>query len=452
MKLGLKLALGLVTVVVPLTIIFALFQLGAERRALLERSADRSLTRIQERGAKFCDRERFRNSRKRRGMHFVTYDAELRPLAQAAPDFPFSMSAVSSDGPVHRQLWFSEHSGVSAIQTSNPNCPYVAAFWRGAPPRLSASKIIGPTLALALLLLVTGLAIGWPLVRRIRRLTQAVEGASESGYRIEVETDSPDEIGELARAFDAVGQRVTENIDALERRDRTLKEYVANTTHDLALPVTVIQHRLHELRKTLGEDTEARELIDVALEESHYIGALVKNMNVASKLDADAHALQTHACNLNELCERVMNRHKPLAKTKKLKFFVGLPEEPLVAECDSVLVEQALSNLVQNAVQYTPRDGHVSLVLEEHNSSFRIWVKDDGPGIPPELRPRVLERDIRGDAARSRNPEGQGFGLNIARRVCELHGWTLEFEDTQVGLTVLIKGPTHLIENERTDQ
>ena len=102
------------------------------------------------------------------------------------------------------------------------------------------------------------------------------------------------------------------------------------------------------------------------------------------------------------------------------------------------LLEQAVSNVVYNAVRYNRAGGHVAVLLEAAEpAGVRIRVLDDGPGVPPERLARLRERGYRADEARTRNPDGQGLGLHITQRVVDAHGMTLDLHETQGGgLTV----------------
>ncbi len=134
-------------------------------------------------------------------------------------------------------------------------------------------------------------------------------------------------------------------------------------------------------------------------------------------------------------------RHEPVAQRRGIE--VNFAGDPVTAHADSTLLEQALSNLVQNAIQYhdDPEGGHVSVVVEGAQDAFSLRVLDDGPGVSPEFLGKMSDRHARSDAARSRNPGGQGFGLSIATRVCERHGYTLVFENgPDAGLVVTISG------------
>ncbi|MFY0583466.1 sensor histidine kinase [Cystobacter fuscus] len=111
-----------------------------------------------------------------------------------------------------------------------------------------------------------------------------------------------------------------------------------------------------------------------------------------------------------------------------------MPEPPVLVLGDDILIEQAVSNVIYNAVRYNARGGHVAVVLErEPGATFRLRVLDDGPGIPEHELPHILERHVRGDAARTRGPGGHGLGLAIASRVTVLHGWSLKLGRSEYG-------------------
>jgi signal transduction histidine kinase len=114
------------------------------------------------------------------------------------------------------------------------------------------------------------------------------------------------------------------------------------------------------------------------------------------------------------------------------------------AEGDVTLVEQALSNVVHNAVRYNKPGGHVAVILEAKDGRFCVRAFDDGPGVPESELTRIAERSYRSDEARARHPDGLGLGLSIAKDVAERHGFELELKRSEAGgLEVEIRGPTH---------
>jgi signal transduction histidine kinase len=211
------------------------------------------------------------------------------------------------------------------------------------------------------------------------------------------------------------------------------------------IPLTVLQGHLAALQAKLaaGEAIE-RGVVVSAMDEAHYIASILHNLAVVAKLDAGEPQLQRGPVDLNALVARVIGRHRPIARQLRVSLDSAPPDEPLTAQADVTLLEQAVSNLVYNAIRHNKAGGHVAVILEagDDAANFRISVVDDGPGIPAHELARITERGFRGDAARSRAPEGQGLGLHITHRVAALHGFSLTFQASEYGgLHVVLAGP-----------
>lgn len=424
-----KVALWLALMIVPVSFAMAAWRVASEHRSIIERRADRFASRLERHGASRCERHPERWELRRRELVAFAYDTSLSSANPAAPPFPQPfVNELGSDEPVHH--WFfpgGRFMGATLIRRAESGpCALVVVVWgRGDAPPFAVRRAIGQTAALAAILAVLGLLVTFPIVRRIRKLEEAVHRARHEPFTPDL--GGNDEIDSLARAFD-------ETFQAVRQREAALEEYIANTTHDLAIPLTVLQHRLKRLAEGPAGSEDAR----VALEESHYIASLIANMRTAAKLESPEGLDLGGDVNLTQIVERVVQRHAPIAAQKGVELNFAVPNEPLVVRGEPTLVEQALSNLVQNGVQYNTSGGHVSVLLEPtDDGGFELRVIDDGPGIPEALREQVLERGVRADSARTRNEGGQGFGLSIVSRVCRLHDWKLALVG-EPGLTVVI--------------
>ena len=174
------------------------------------------------------------------------------------------------------------------------------------------------------------------------------------------------------------------------------------------------------------------------------MASLVHNLGAAAKLEAGETHVERHPVNLNELVERAIARHRPVAGPRGIEINGAVPEPALWTSGDVTLIEQAVSNAVHNAVRYNRPGGHVAVVLEPADgASFRLRVFDDGPGVPDDQLARLTERRYRADDARTRAPGGQGLGLSIAREVALRHGFALDLRRSEAGgLEVQLFGPT----------
>lgn len=281
-----------------------------------------------------------------------------------------------------------------------------------------------------------------PVIARIRRLTDAVRRSAANGYTLDVaksSRDGADEIGELAAAFDAASHEVRAALTEKELREKALREFVANTTHDVMVPLSVLQGHLTTLRES---GTAESAVVISAMNEAHYLVSLIHNLAVAARLESAEPSLQRSPVDLGALMTRVVARHRPIAKQLEVSLECASPDETIVVAADVTLLEQAVSNVTYNAVRYNRPGGHVAIILEQIDAEgFSLRIMDDGPGIAPEQLSRLVERGYRGDGARSRAPDGQGLGLHIAFRAAELHGYTMTLRASEAGgLEVIFDG------------
>jgi signal transduction histidine kinase len=170
--------------------------------------------------------------------------------------------------------------------------------------------------------------------------------------------------------------------------------------------------------------------------EAHYMASLIHNLALAAKLEAGAPEVVIASLDLNALIERVTLRHQPIARTRDIALAHATPERVLRAQGDVTFIEQAVGNIVGNAVHHAASGGHVAIILRPAGATgFAIEVVDDGDGMTDaELR--------RGNAARTRAPHGRGLGLDIVQRVVQLHAWQLSLASVAPrGLSVVIGGP-----------
>jgi len=378
------------------------------------------------------------------------YDSTGVSLNPQAPRLdPRLWKAVADGAPIaHRETTLEgrpAHEVLVRMPWSPGPCAVVLAQrmepWNGA----RGWPGLGPWLPpLATVLLSVLLAAG-PIVSRLRRLSSEVKRAAGDGYRHPFTTDGADEIGELGRAFLEAGREIRAHLEELEAREKTLRDFLENTTHDVMIPLTVLQGHLASLRQAAQEGRAAGgETISAAMGEAHYIGSLLHNLAAAAKLDSAAPQLQRSRVNLNDLVARVVGRHLPIARQNDVDIERALEETPIWVDADVTLIEQAVSNVVYNAVRHNRPGGHVAVILERSTGSgrFGLRVIDDGPGVPDAEREQLFTRHFRGNAARTRDPGGHGLGLSIASRAVELHGWTLLASKSEFGgLELKFDGP-----------
>ena len=302
-----------------------------------------------------------------------------------------------------------------------------------------------PAEALALVLFsvlaAASLAVG-PVIAKLRRLQVGVRQAAASHYEDSVTVEGRDEVAALAGAFNEAGRLVRTHLMDVQAREQALRVFVANTTHDVAIPLTVLQGHLTELDRELAAAPATREHVRAAMQEAHYMASLLRNLGAATRLDEAGALALLSPVDVSALVECVVTRHRPIARVSGVDLNVAVPDPPLVVSSDPTLLEQALSNLVDNAIRYNHAGGHVAVLLDGKADRFTLSVTDDGPGVTDEELARLTTRWFRGSEARTRRPDGKGLGLAIVAESVARVGLTLTFHRPEsAGLRAEIQGP-----------
>ena len=179
-----------------------------------------------------------------------------------------------------------------------------------------------------------------------------------------------------------------------------------------------------------------------AIREAHFAGSILRNLAAMAKLDTPGWVVDMAPLDLVTLVERVVARHQPPARASGVEIASAVPGAPVIIEADATLLEQALSNLVDNAVRYNRPGGHVGVTLDRAADRFVLRVVDDGPGVTDADMAELGTREFRSEEARSRRPEGQGLGLDIAGGVVRRLAFEMRFLRSPAGgLGVEIRGP-----------
>ena len=222
----------------------------------------------------------------------------------------------------------------------------------------------------------------------------------------------------LARERDENARRLAE----MERREAFRRDFVANVTHEIKTPVTGILAAADMLSDASLPAADRQTLLDLLKRESHRLDALAHDVLDLARLEHERaeDRRSFSAADLADVLDAVRARLQPRADAAGVRLVVDAPS-PLPFVCDAGLLEQALSNLVDNALKYS---GSPDIVLSARVDASRavLAVEDHGAGIPEEHRARIFERFYRVDKDRSRTCGGTGLGLAIVKHIARLHG------------------------------
>jgi signal transduction histidine kinase len=381
------------------------------------------------------------------GARAWAYDADtLRSHNPAAPPLDPDLLAEIPEGGDRAVILRGLVRGGSGIYRSPRGgaCGIVVTTWTA---RVSMRNALEVLLSMAVLAAALAAAFGVvavvrPLTLRIDRLKRAAEHVGDpEGYVVAESRPADDELGELSSSLDRAHARIRDDAKRLEQRQADLLRHLDDVTHDLRTPLASLLLALEQAVDATA-DAERRELLHGALKDVVYLGGLTANLRLASQLrEGWSPTAKAATVDLATAVARVAARAQIVARRFGIALEVAVPDSAVQVTCDPVAVEQAIGNVVDNAVAYGDPGGHVAVVLEAGGGRFSLRVEDDGPGVRESELPRLGERTFRSDEARQRDPRGSGLGLAITGEVCERCGWSLVFDRGATrGLCVTIAG------------
>ena len=322
----------------------------------------------------------------------------------------------------------------------------------GTPPWGLLLRDVGPMLAAsALVLLLAGTAIAALLVfrpthRRLRDLQQAAEALGSGAAGVRAADSGGDEVASLARAFNDMAARLEERTRALEVADRTRRQLLADVSHELSTPLAAIRGYVETLDfadASLDPATKQRYL-QIVQEEAARLEHIIGDLLDLARLEGGGAAFSMQTVSVSALFGRVRDRHAPVLQERGVTLeTIGADEVPEMTG-DANRLEQAVQNLVANAIRHTPEGGRVTvrITLEppaspklEERRRVQLTVEDTGPGIPPEHLPHIFDRFYKVDASRAGTtvPSGSGLGLSIVQAIVARHGGTVTAENRPEG-------------------
>ena len=275
--------------------------------------------------------------------------------------------------------------------------------------------------------LLGGFVFGRGVMRRVEGITSTCRSIMSGDLTRRVPVgNANDELGRLA-------QNINSMLDQIERLMRGMQQVSDNVAHDLRTPLTRLRSRLEAASRKL-EDPQQIDVIESAIADADQLLATFSALLRIARAEA---GLQRNfiPLNLAAIGEDVAEMYGPLAEEKGLSFTAQF-EPGLWAKGERNLIAQALANLLDNAIKYSPEGGAVTVVSVLLKGKPAFLVSDTGPGIPDEFKSKVLERLFRME--QSRTSPGSGLGLSLVQAVARSHNLEMKLEDNHPGLRVTL--------------
>jgi signal transduction histidine kinase len=269
-----------------------------------------------------------------------------------------------------------------------------------------------------ILLVIIILTLISAVARTVRRvvmplgdLIDAAESVEAGDYSVRVRSRGPRELRALSRSFNAMSAR-------LEGSETERRRLLADVTHELRTPLTVIQGNIEALIDGVHPSDEAH--LRRVLEDTHVLARLIDDLRTISVAEAGALALHREPTDIGTLARDTVASFGSAAGAAAVSLRVDAAG-PLEVSVDPIRVREILTNVIANALRYTPRDGSVTVTVTPWPDHVTVAVRDTGAGIAPDILPHVFDR-----FTRSLESPGAGLGLAIAKSLVTAHGGTIE--------------------------
>jgi signal transduction histidine kinase len=234
------------------------------------------------------------------------------------------------------------------------------------------------------------------------------------------------EVDELGQQFNVMADRLSESVHLLQADRDRLREFVADVSHELRTPIAALRTFTELQRDGEASPEQRAEFLDRSTEQISRLEWMSTNLLDLSRIDAGIFPLDVRWGDLRDPVREVVEAHAEMAEQRGVALTSAVPTSPVMLRFDRERVLQLLTNLIGNALKFTPRGGEVVTALRDGDGAAELEVRDTGPGIPPAELPLVFDRFFRGTNVGEARASGSGLGLAIARSIVEMHGGTIE--------------------------
>ncbi len=319
----------------------------------------------------------------------------------------------SPTGPLFTVIvpWMQEGAvmGLVLIQTAAQT---VHAAYRGLAFQVGLTGI-----AVLMISIVAVFFVTRRLTRPLTAMAMAASDMAQGSFSVRAPEEGANEVRELAVAFNQMA-------DKLGSLEQSRRDFVANVSHELRSPVTSIQGFAQGLLDGAVPEADRASSLQVIVDETHRLSKLIAGLLNLSRMESGTTELAITDFDVNEIARRVLISRMTQIDDKRIEVSAEFEDESCFVRADQDQIEQVVINLVDNAVKFTPENGHLTVSTRRVGDHVSLRVKDDGIGILPEDAAHIFDRFYKADKAHTVG-KGTGLGLAICQRIMERHGQSI---------------------------
>ena len=290
-----------------------------------------------------------------------------------------------------------------------------------------AGKVLSTVLPLAAALIFAfSMSAAWLFsewfTKPLRALSGAARQVAQGNYAVHVDSVRNDELGDLAQEFNHMAKEV-------QHASQMQRDLLANVSHDLRTPLTLIKGYAETVRDITGDDKAHRdEQMNIIVDEADRLTALVSSVMELSKVTSGAEKCEKVHFDMGQLCDEVSERYDAVCAQNGWQLKLELPEEELPVYADPNMMQRTLHNLLGNAMHHIGGDGIFLLRASKVPEGVRVEIEDHGPGICAEDLPYIFDRYYRSRSDAGK--QGTGLGLSITKAIFQQHGFRFGVHST----------------------
>ena len=274
--------------------------------------------------------------------------------------------------------------------------------------------------------ILVGLFMGRRMTSPLLSLSSAAIAMGQQRWHVRAPDCGNDEIGQVAKQFNLMADRLEKSFQTISRERDTLKRFVQDASHELRTPITALStFNQLLLGQPVADPASRQECIRESQQQINKLAWIVQNLLDLSRLDAGITPLDIAGNDVPELVRESWNSVRNCADGKQIKFTSNFEDSLPKLFCDKDLVEMALRNVLNNAIKFAPRESTVEVGIETEDEEIFLWVADQGPGIDQKDLPHIFDRFYRGH---NNTSHGSGLGLSIVKSIVDAHGGTISVE------------------------
>ncbi|MEL7270751.1 MAG: HAMP domain-containing sensor histidine kinase [Bacteroidota bacterium] len=278
----------------------------------------------------------------------------------------------------------------------------------------------GSLLTLVFATLLGVLAIMY-LTRSLRKIIYAAKRFQEGDLKYRIENAEKTDLSNVATTYNHMADTILSDIEKLKSVEQLRQELIANISHDLRTPLSIIQGYIETLHMKDGElsPEERKEYLNTITRSSERLSKLVAQLFEYSKLESNQIQPEKEPFLISELANDIHRNYSLLAEKQQIQLNLNMTEKIPLVFADISLVERAIQNLMDNALKFTPKGGRVDVKIEAMNEHVEVTIQDSGPGIKMENQALIFERYRQTKTGQQK--EGAGLGLAIVKKIIEIH-------------------------------